>query len=86
MNKKITWTLEAWKDYEYWQQTDKKIVKRINGLIKDTLKNPFSGIGKPEPLRHHLQGFWSKRINDEHRFIYRINEKTLEIIACRYHY
>ena len=83
---RLIWTLEAWQDYELWQQLDKQTLKRINTLIKDTLRNPFAGIGKPEPLKHDLAGFWSKRITDEHRLVYRIKDSALEIVSCRYHY
>jgi toxin YoeB len=83
---KITWTSTAWEDYIYWQSSDKKKLKRINLLIKATLRAPFTGIGNPEPLKHDLQGFWSRRIDGEHRFVYSFNEKNLVIVACRYHY
>jgi toxin YoeB len=76
----------AWSDYLYWQQIDKHILKRINLLIKDIQRDPFSGLGKPEPLKHHLTGFWSRRINDEHRLVYTFQDDELIIIQCRYHY
>ena len=76
----------AWDDYIYWQKTDKKIVKRINSLIKDITRSPFEGIGKPEPLKHALSGYWSRRINDEHRIIYKINSDSIFIAQLRYHY
>ncbi|MDC9592124.1 Txe/YoeB family addiction module toxin [Xenorhabdus sp. IM139775] len=79
-------TDESWSDYLYWQQIDKKMVKRINDLIKDIKRTPFTGIGKPEPLKHNLAGFWSRRITEEHRLIYRVTESNLEIASCRYHY
>ncbi|PHM69572.1 Txe/YoeB family addiction module toxin [Xenorhabdus sp. KJ12.1] len=82
----LIFTDESWDDYLYWQQTDKKIVKRINDLIKNIKRTPFSGIGKPEPLKHHLTGFWSRRISDEHRLVYRVTDNDLEIASCRYHY
>ncbi len=82
----ISFREEAWTDYLYWQQTDKQILKRINLLIKDIQRNPFSGIGKPEPLKHQFSGFWSRRINDEHRLVYTFIETDLVIIQCRYHY
>jgi len=82
----ITWTLEAWEDYIYWQKHDKKIAKKINELIKETVRNPFEGIGKPEPLRYDLSGFWSRRITHEHRLIYTVRDDGLVIISCRYHY
>lgn len=80
------WFDEAWIDYIYWQTQDKKTLKRINSLIKDTERNPFEGIGKPEPLKGNLSGFWSRRIDDTNRFVYRINNDKLEILSCRGHY
>ncbi len=77
---------ESWDDYLYWQDTDKKILKRINLLIKDIKRNPFSGIGKPEPLKYDLQGCWSRRIDNEHRLVYEIVKNELRIVSCRYHY
>jgi toxin YoeB len=76
----------AWEDYLYWQATDKSILKRINLLINDICRSPFDGIGKPEQLKHALAGFWSRRINDEHRIIYRVEGKVLFIVQLRYHY
>ncbi|EIC20506.1 toxin-antitoxin system, toxin component, Txe/YoeB family [Thiorhodovibrio frisius] len=66
----ISWHPQAWEDYLYWQQEDKRILKRVNALVKDVQRNPFEGIGKPEPLKHEWSGFWSRRINDEHRLVY----------------
>lgn len=83
---KITWTPTAWEDYLYWQSTDKNKQKRINKLIKDTSRTPFSGIGNPEALKYDLQGFWSRRIDGEHRLVYSFENDTLTIISCRYHY
>ena len=80
------WFDEAWEDYLYWQVQDKKTLKRINSLIKDAERNPFSGIGKPEPLKGNLSGFWSRRIDDTNRLVYRIKHDTLEILSCRGHY
>ena len=80
------WFDEAWIDYIYWQTQDKKTLKRINSLIKDTERNPFEGIGKPEPLKGNLSGFWSRHIDDTNRFVYRINNDKLEILSCRGHY
>jgi len=77
---------QAWVDYQYWQSTDRKMLKKINELIKDIQRTPFSGIGKPEPLKHELSGRWSRRINGEHRLVYSINNKNLIIIQCRFHY
>lgn len=83
---KLVFSTSAWEDYLYWQETDKRMLKRINTLIRDAVRDPFSGIGKPEPLRHGLAGCWSRRINDEHRFVYRPTEDALLIIQLRYHY
>lgn len=83
--KKI-WFDEAWDDYIYWQTQDKKTIKRINALLKDIERNYFGGIGKPEPLKGELSGFWSRRIDDTNRLLYRINNDTLEILSCRSHY
>ena len=76
----------AWEDYVYWQLHDKKILKRINELIKAIQRNPFEGIGKPEPLKRNLSGHWSRRINQEHRIVYAVVDQILEIHQCRYHY
>jgi len=76
----------AWEDYLYWQKTDKKMVERINSLIKDIQRTPFEGIGKPEPLKHALSGYWSRRINDEHRIIYKVDSDAINIAQLRYHY
>lgn len=83
---KLTFSSNAWEDYLYWQKTDKVILKRINNLIKDIQRQPFEGIGKPEPLKFNLSGFWSRRINEEHRLIYTVEDEALLIVACRYHY
>ena len=82
----LSWADNAWDDYLYWQKTDKKILKRINTLIKDTQRQPFLGIGEPEPLKHNWTGYWSRRINQEHRLVYKIKEEQLIIAQCRYHY
>ena len=82
----LAWTDEAWKDYVYWQTQDKKTLKRINKLITDCKRSPFVGIGKPEPLKEKLSGFWSRRIDDSHRLVYVVDENYLTIISCRYHY
>ncbi len=82
----ILFTDESWRDYLYWQQTDKKILHKINKLIHEIKRTPFEGIGKPEPLRYQLQGCWSRHINGEHRIVYEVVEDTVRIIACRYHY
>ena len=83
---KLQFSANAWEDYLYWQGTDKSILKRINVLIKDIHRSPFDGIGKPEPLKHALSGFWSRRINDEHRIVYRVDGDVLFIAQLRYHY
>lgn len=83
---KLAWSSRAWNDYLYWQKVDKKKLKRINILIKATLREPFEGIGNPEPLKHELQGFWSRRIDKEHRLVYSYTEEELLIVGCRYHY
>jgi len=77
---------ESWEDYQYWQNTDKKILKRINKLLKDISRNPYSGLGKPEPLKYKYKGFWSRRITDEHRLIYKYREGEILIAKCRFHY
>ena len=83
---KIVFSTHAWEDYLYWQETDKRMLKRINTLIREAIRDPCSGIGKPEPLRHGLAGCWSRRIDDEHRFIYRPSGDSLHILQLRYHY
>jgi toxin YoeB len=87
---KLVFSSDAWEDYLVWQQSHQEILKRINELIKETRRTPFAGIGKPEPLRGDLQGWWSRRITREHRLLYRVAGqgagKTLEILACRLHY
>lgn len=82
----IVWQQKGWDDYIYWQKTDKQKLKRINELIKDCQRNQFAGIGKPEPLKNNLSGLWSRRIDEEHRLVYKILENRLHIIQCRYHY
>ena len=82
----LFFTTEAWDDYLYWQAVDKAVLKKINALIKDIQRTPFTGIGKPEPLKHSLQGCWSRRIDNEHRLIYEIENNMVKIIACRFHY
>jgi len=77
---------ESWEDYLYWQKTDKKKLKRINELLKDIARNPFQGIGHSEPLKYKYSGYWSRRIDDEHRLIYKIEDDAILIAKCRYHY
>jgi toxin YoeB len=76
----------AWEDYLYWQRADRTKVKRINALIRDILRDPFAGLGKPEPLKHALAGFWSRRIDDEHRLVYKWERGHVTIVQLRYHY
>lgn len=82
----LAWTREAWTDYVYWQSQDKKTLKRINKLILDAQRGPFEGIGKAEPLKENLAGFWSRRIDDTNRLVYTVDKKQITIISCRYHY
>lgn len=86
MSKKLAWTDEAWQGYLYWQSQDKKTLKRINKLIEDMKRHPFEGLGKPEPLRENLSGFWSRRIDDTNRLVYAVDDNFITIISCRYHY
>jgi toxin YoeB len=83
---KILWTDVAWEDYSYWVARNKKILERINKLIKDIEHNPCTGIGKPEPLKFDLHGKWSRRIDSEHRLVYEVSNKKIVIYSCRYHY
>ncbi|WP_181314954.1 Txe/YoeB family addiction module toxin [Photobacterium phosphoreum] len=82
----LSWTDDAWDDYQYWQTQDKKTLKRINKLINDVKRSPFEGIGKPEPLKENLSGFWSRRIDDTNRLVYVVDDQAITIISCRYHY
>ena len=83
---KLIFSDEAWEDYLYWQEQDRRMVVRINRLIKETMREPFSGTGKPEPLKHALSGFWSRRINEEHRMVYKVEDGALLLAQLRYHY
>ncbi|MDR9414611.1 MAG: Txe/YoeB family addiction module toxin [Spiribacter sp.] len=83
---KLVFAENAWEDYLHWQRTDQKILRRINKLIKETQRDPFDGIGRPEPLKHSLAGYWSRRINDEHRIVYKVTDSALLIAQLRYHY
>jgi toxin YoeB len=83
---KLLWLSDAWDDYLYWQQADKKTLKKINELIKDIKRAPFDGIGSPEPLKHQLSGWWSRRINLEDRLVYRVDDEQIVILQCRKHY
>jgi len=82
----LLFTDEAWEDYTYWQQYDKKLLKKINNLLKEIKRTPYQGTGKPEPLKHELQGAWSRRINQEHRLVYEVFDEQINILACRFHY
>ena len=83
---KLIFADEAWEDYLYWQKPDKRLVERIHKLIRETQREPFAGLGKPEPLKHALSGYWSRRINDEHRMVYRVEDDALLLAQLRYHY
>lgn len=82
----IKFSDHAWEDYLFWQANDRATLKRINALLKDIQRAPFEGIGKPEPLKHNLAGFWSRRIDEEHRLVYAIHDDTILVAQCRYHY
>jgi len=82
----LTWAKKAWEDYLYWQQSNRKTLKRINMLIKDIVREPFSGLGDPEPLKHNWSGYWSRRIDREHRLVYKVTDEAIIIVQCRYHY
>ncbi|MBU1668309.1 Txe/YoeB family addiction module toxin [bacterium] len=83
---RLVWSDKSWDDYVAWQSTDKKVLKKINSLIKDIKRSPFEGIGKPEPLKYELAGCWSRRITDEHRLVYEVDDMGVYIVSCRYHY
>ena len=83
---RLVFTESAWQDYLWFQEKDRRLLKRINALIKDSMRTPFEGLGKPKPLKADLSGYWSRRINSEHRLVYEITETDIVIIACRYHY
>jgi len=83
---KILWADAAWEDYLWWHKTNDKVFQRINRLIENIQQTPFTGLGKPEPLKHELSGYWSRRITDEHRLVYKINDDCVVIAQCRYHY
>jgi toxin YoeB len=85
-SRQLCWTDESWNDYIYWQSQDKKTLTRINKLIADVKRSPFEGIGKPEPLKENLAGFWSRRIDETNRLVYAVDSSSITIISCRYHY
>jgi toxin YoeB len=82
----LSFSDEAWEDYLYWQQHDKKILKKINRLIKEIQREPFEGTGEPEPLKYNWSGYWSRRITIEHRLVYKVIDNNLMVAQCRYHY
>lgn len=86
MKRSLQWDIDAWKNYLFWQKEDKSILKRINQLIKEILRHPFNGTGKPEPLKGNLKGLWSRRINHEHRLVYIVEETVIIIVDCKGHY
>jgi toxin YoeB len=86
MKHNIVWHSGGWEDYLYWQQNDKKILRKINELIKEIDRDPFTGFGKPEPLKYAMEGYWSRRITQEHRLVYKVEHQELCIAQCRYHY
>lgn len=83
---KILWADDAWEDYLWWRKTNEKVFQRINRLIENIRQTPFAGLGKPEPLKHELSGYWSRRITDEHRLVYKVANGSIAIAQCRYHY
>jgi toxin YoeB len=84
--RRLAWDKNGWSDYLYWQQQDKKTLKKINRLIQNALVSPFDGIGKPEPLKENLSGYWSRRIDETNRLVYQVSDKYITVISCRYHY
>ena len=82
----LTFTNDSWSEYEYWQKTDKQVLKKVNQLLKDVKRDPFDGLGKPEALKHEFSGCWSRRITDEHRLVYEVTDYSIVIISCRFHY
>lgn len=82
----LVWSTAGWEDYLWWQKQDRKVLKRINTLISDVARNGNEGLGKPEPLKHDVGGFWSRRITDEHRLVYKVTDTQVQIVSCRYHY
>jgi len=82
----LSWAEKAWEDYLFWQKTDKKVLKRINLLLKDIKRQPLEGLGDPEPLKHNWSGYWSRRIDREHRLVYQVSNESIIVVQCRYHY
>lgn len=83
---RLAFTARGWRDYRHWQDADRGVLRRLNRLLDDVLRDPTAGIGKPEPLRHALAGTWSRRITDEHRLVYLVDDQDVVVLACRYHY
>ncbi len=83
---KLIFSQDAWEDYLYWQKNNRQLLNRVNLLIRDILRSPFEGVGAPEPLKHGLTGYWSRRINSEHRLVYKVEGDSVMIAQCRYHY
>ena len=84
--RKLAWDSNGWSDYVYWQNQDRKTLKRINKVLEDVMRNPFDGIGKPEPLKENLSGYWSRRIDEANRLVYKVEKNYIIVISCRYHY
>ena len=82
----LSWAEQAWEDYLYWQRTDKKTLKRVNALLKDIKRQPCEGLGDPEPLKHNWTGYWSRRIDRQHRLVYKVANEAIVVVQCRYHY
>ena len=82
----LSWSRQAWADYRHWERADQRVRDKINTLVEDIQRHPFTGLGKPEPLKHQLAGAWARRITREHRLVYRVQGKELQIVQCRYHY
>ena len=82
----VAFLSQGWEDYLHWQTTDKQVLRKLNALIKECQRTPYGGSGRPEPLRYELSGWWSRRISDEHRLVYRVTDDALEIAQCRFHY
>lgn len=86
MKRHLIFHERGWEEYLYWQKSDKKLLKKLNTIFKELQRHPYEGIGKPEPLKHDLAGYWSRRLNDEHRIVYRVNDESVIVLQCRYHY
>ncbi len=82
----LSWAERAWEDYLYWQRTDKKTLQRVNALLKDIKRQPYEGLANPEPLKHNWTGYWSRRIDRQHRLVYKVTDEAIVVVQCRYHY